>query len=91
MTDDLWFAAAIAVFLVAGVWALNRLPRATADESDQDDWDQTAADAARADVDADVAETRRQREIADLEATYKIRSPRRNTIPQQTRRTEEDQ
>lgn len=91
MTDDLWFAVAIVAFLVAVVWALNRGPDAHADHDqaeddfDQAEWDRTAEDAARAEVPADVAE------IAELEAIYKIRSRPRNTIPHQTRRTEDNQ
>lgn len=74
MSADLWFAAGIVVFLIIGVWTLNRHPYAHSDNTD-DDFDQaeddnTAEDAAL----ADIAELRRQLEIAELEAAYKARS-----------------
>lgn len=54
---------------------------------DQTAWDRSTA----RDIVADIAEARRRREIAQLEADYKAPPKPRNTISHQTRRTEEDQ
>lgn len=84
--DWFWLATgctAIGLIAIALNWRHPAPPR------DQLAWDRSADTAAR-DVAADVAETRR-REIGQLEAAYQARPRPRNTIPHQTRRTEEDQ
>ena len=82
--DLIWLCFTLAACLLLA-WAWYGACR-----EDDRRWQQTAADAARAVAD-DVAELRRQREIAELEAWLHARPRPRNTIPQQTRRTEDNQ
>ncbi|MFE2164828.1 hypothetical protein ACFXB3_07110 [Streptomyces sp. NPDC059447] len=75
---------AIVAFTITAAWVLCRLT--STDDTEQ--WQRTARTAA---VTEDAAEMRRQREVAELEALFRAKPRPRNTIPHQTRRTEEDQ
>ncbi|MCX5176764.1 hypothetical protein [Streptomyces virginiae] len=88
-----WVAVfASCAFVVAVSYYANR-PSSADDQSDADDrsaWqDSTGSDPQT--VADDVAEARKKREIAELEAWLRAPSRPRNAIPHQTRRTEEDQ
>ena len=72
---------AIVAFTITTAWVLCRL---TSTDRDGEQWQRTTKDAA-------TTETQRQREIAELEAWFRAKPRPRNTIPHQTRRTEEDQ
>ncbi|MFE2324647.1 hypothetical protein ACFXD5_12130 [Streptomyces sp. NPDC059385] len=76
---------AIVAFTVTTAWVLCRL---TSADNDAEHWQRTARAAAATE---DAAEMRRQREVAELEALFRAKPRPRNTIPHQTRRTEEDQ
>ncbi|KIF02233.1 hypothetical protein PL81_31195 [Streptomyces sp. RSD-27] len=89
-------AAAAALTVIVGAvlaawrllcWLLDRHIRARWQErAELALWQARAAEAAR-----DVAEAHRQQEIAQLDAWLQLRPRPKNTIPHQTRRTEEDQ
>lgn len=70
---------AIVLFVFSAAWVLRRL---THTDVDTERWQQTARAAA-------AAETQRKHEIAELEAWLHAKPRPRNTIPHQTRRTEE--
>jgi hypothetical protein len=75
---------AIVAFVFTAAWVIRRLGR----DDDTKRWqDSTTVE----DVAEDVAEARREREIAQLEAWLHHPYRTRNTIPHQTRRTEDDQ
>lgn len=78
---------AIVAFVFGTAWIIRRLTR----DDDTQQWrESTSVD----DLADDVAEARREREIAQLEAWLHHPYRTRNTIPHQTRRTrrtEEDQ
>ncbi|MER7507022.1 hypothetical protein ABTX82_01535 [Streptomyces lavendulae] len=88
--NTVWACIAVALgILVAATTGFDRWhkPRTTRR------FQATARQAARteADVAEDAADRRKQREVALLEAWLQIPCHPRNTIPHQTRRTEEDQ
>jgi uncharacterized membrane-anchored protein len=74
---------AIVVFVFTAAWVIRRLGR-------DDDTKRWQASTSLEDVAEDVAEARREREIAQLEAWLRHPYRNRNTIPQ-TRRTEDPQ
>jgi hypothetical protein len=73
----------IVAFAFTAAWIIRRLTR-------DDDTQQWQASTSTDDVANDVADRRREREIAQLEAWLHHPYRTRNTIPQ-ARRTEEDQ
>ncbi|MCX4778120.1 hypothetical protein [Streptomyces sp. NBC_01264] len=75
---------AIVVFVFTAAWVIRRLTR----DDDTQRWRESTSVEDGGD---DVAERRRKREIAQLEAWLHHPYRPRNTIPHQTRRTEEDQ
>ncbi|MFD4912797.1 hypothetical protein ACFWNR_06190 [Streptomyces virginiae] len=82
-----WAAVFASVaFVVAVSWYANP-PSSTDDESA---WQESTGHDPQTVTD-DVAEARKAREIAQLEAWLHTPSKPRNTIPHQTRRTEEGQ
>lgn len=75
---------AIVTFAFTAAWVLRRLTR----DDDTKRWQESTS---AEDVADNVADLRREREIAQLEAWLHHPYRTRNTIPHQTRRTEDPQ
>jgi hypothetical protein len=86
-----WDWAVVAAVGALTILVIRHLNPADDDEADdRDAWQASTATRTEDDVRRDIAETKAALEIAQLEAWLHTPLQPRNTIPHQTRRTEED-